>query len=176
MLQWCKAWFSYRGGMDHEAPQSLTPISSHASFWEGCGTLLRPQDDPALFGPSDADLYFEAGGRPRFYVMRIRRRPPLLKAMTRHHRVSQCLGSADAQPWWLAMAPSTDSGCPPPTSSIVLIKLQPGEAFKIHPGTWHAGPFIRDQSALFFNLELRTTNEDDHNSLSLEQLLVLNLI
>ncbi|MGB0275933.1 MAG: hypothetical protein ACPF90_04560 [Synechococcus sp.] len=74
------------------------------------------------------------------------------------------------------MAPSTDSGCPPPASSIALIKFQAGEAFKLHPGTWHAGPFVQEQSALFFNLELRTTNEDDHNSLALAQLLRLNLI
>ena len=162
--------------MDHQEIQSLKPISSESPWLERCGTLLRPQDDPAVFGPADADLYFDAEGRPRFYVMRIRRRPPVLKAMTRHHRVSQCLGSADAQPWWLAMAPSTDSGNPPPASSIALIKLQAGEAFKLHQGTWHAGPFIGEQSALFFNLELSTTNEDDHNSLPLGQLLRLNLI
>ena len=162
--------------MDHAETQSLTPISSQTGWLDRCGTLLRPQDDPAWFGPNDADLYFEAEGLPRFYVMRVRRRPPILKAMTRHHRVSQCLGSADAQPWWLALAPSTDSGCPPPASSIALIKLEPGEAFKLHPGTWHAGPFIREESALFFNLELRTTNADDHNSQALGRLLYLSLV
>ena len=162
--------------MNEQGNQSLTPISSDSPWLERCGTLLRPQNDPAVFGPADADLYFDADGRPRFYVMRIRRRPSVLKVMTRHHRVSQCLGSADAKPWWLAMAPSTESGCPPPASSIALIKFQPGEAIKLHPGTWHAGPFVREQSALFFNLELRTTNEDDHNSLALEHLLHLHLI
>ena len=106
----------------------------------------------------------------------IKRLHPQHRPQNQHHRVSQCLGSADAQPWWLAMAPSTDSGCPPPASSIALIKFQAGEAFKLHPGTWHAGPFVQEQSALFFNLELRTTNEDDHNSLALAQLLRLNLI
>ena len=162
--------------MDHERNQTLTPIASGTSRLESCGTLLRPQDDPALFGSTDADLYFDPAGRPRFYVMRVRRRPPLLKAMTRHHRVSQCLGSADAQTWWLAVAASTEPGCPPAASSIALIKFQPGEAFKLHPGTWHAGPFVQGESALFFNLELRTTNEDDHNCLSLGTTLHLTLI
>jgi len=162
--------------MDHDETLNLEPIASTRSRLERFGTLLRPKDDPALFGSTDADLYFDAAGQPRFYVMRIRRRPPVLKAMTRHHRVSQCLGSADAQPWWLAMAPSTEPSCPPLPSSIVLIKFDPGEAFKLHPGTWHAGPFIDRPSALFFNLELSTTNEDDHNSLSLGQALHLNLI
>ena len=176
LLHWATPWFSYPDGMDHEKTQSLRPIASGTSGLECCGTLLRPQDDPAVFGPTDAELYFDASGRPRFYVMRIRRRPPVLKAMTRHHRVSQCLGSADAQPWWLALAPATDQGCPPPIASIALIKFQPGEAFKLHPGTWHAGPFVQGPSALFFNLELRTTNEDDHNCLSLEKALHLTLI
>ena len=162
--------------MDHAKTQSLKPISSETSGLERCGTLLRAQDDPALFGSSDADLHFDAAGRPRFYVMRIRRRPPVLQAMTRHHRVSQCLGSADAQPWWLAVAPATDPDRPPSTASIALIKFQPGEGFKLHPGTWHAGPFVQGESALFFNLELTTTNEDDHNSLPLEKALYLTLI
>ena len=162
--------------MDFKTTQSLTPIPSGTSGLECCGTLLRPQDDPALFGAADADLYFDAAGQPRFYVMRIRRRPPVLKAMTRHRRVSQCLASADAKTWWLAVAPSTEPGCPPTTSSIALIRFQPGEAFKLHPGTWHAGPFVQEQSALFFNLELTTTNEDDHNSLRLGETLHLTLI
>ena len=80
------AWFSYPDGMDHEETQSLTPIASDSPWLERCGTLLRPQNDPALFGLADADLYFAADGQPRFYVMRIRRRPPVLKSMTRHHR------------------------------------------------------------------------------------------
>ena len=78
--------------MDHETTQRLRPISSETFGLERCGTVLRPQDDPALLGSSDAELHFDAEGRPRFYVMRIRRRPPVLQAMTRHHRVSQCLG------------------------------------------------------------------------------------
>ena len=162
--------------MDHDDAQSLTPISPRASWLERCGTLMRPQDDPALFAPMDADLYFDADGEPRFYVMRIRRRPPILKVMTRHFRVSQCLGSADAQPWWLAIAPPTENSRHPIRESIGLIKLRPGEAIKLHPGTWHAGPFIHGESALFFNLELRTTNEDDHNSLRLEEPFLLNLV
>jgi hypothetical protein len=44
------AWFSYPDGMDHEETQRLTPISSDSPWLERCGTLLRPQNDPALFG------------------------------------------------------------------------------------------------------------------------------
>ena len=59
-------WFSYPDGMDHEETQSLTPIASDSPWLERCGTLLRPQSDPALFGSADADLYFAADGQPRF--------------------------------------------------------------------------------------------------------------
>ena len=161
--------------MNQSARHSLSPITPPASWWERCGTLLHPKDDPACFDASDADLYFDQLGDPRFYLMRIRRRRPVLKTMTRHNRVSQCLGSADAQPWWIAIAPSTYQGCPPPPSSIVLLKINPGEGLKLHPGTWHAGPFIKEQTALFYNLELRTTNLDDHNSCSINDVLMLEL-
>ena len=57
-------WFSYPDGMDHEETQSLTPIASDSPWLERCGTLLRPQSDPALFGSADANLYFAADGQP----------------------------------------------------------------------------------------------------------------
>ena len=175
LLNSAVARFSYPDRMYQPARHSLTPITPQASWWECCGTLLHPKDDPACFDASDADLFFDAVGDPRFYVMRIRRRRPVLTTMTRHDRVSQCLGSADAQPWWIAIAPSTDQGCSPPLSSIVLLKINPGEGLKLHPGTWHAGPFIKQKTALFYNLELRTTNQDDHNSCGLSDVLELKL-
>jgi len=154
----------------------IKPIRPLDPRFSACGTLLLPQNDPARFGPEDAELHFAPGGQPRFYLMRLRRRPPLVAAMTCHHRVSQCLGSADAQPWWLAVAPhhAGDKGlC---SEAVLLLKLLPGEGIKLHPGTWHAGPYVTEPSALFFNLELRTTNEDDHNCRSLDQPLPLALI
>ena len=62
------AWFSYPDGMEHEEIQSLTPISSELPWLERCGTLLRPQGDPAMFGPADADLYFAADEIGRAHV------------------------------------------------------------------------------------------------------------
>ena len=103
LLNSAVARFSYPDWMDQPDRHSLTPITPQASWWGGCGTLLHPKDDPACFDASDADLFFDAVGDPRFYVMRIRRRRPVLTTMTRHHRVSQCLGSADAQPGGLQL-------------------------------------------------------------------------
>ena len=150
----------------------------HESRFSSCGTLLLPQDDPSPFGSQDAELHFDADGHPRFSLMRLRRRPPVLAALTSHQPVRQCLGSADAQAWWLAVAPP---GPPRADGSIasdqvLLVKLLAGEGVKLHPGTWHAGPFLNTSSALFFNLELRTTNEDDHNCRSVDQPRPLALI
>ena len=75
---------------------ALQPIRPDDSRFASCGTHLLPQSDPSPFGPQDAELHFDAGGHPRFYLMRLRRRPAVLAAMTSHQRVSQCLGSADA--------------------------------------------------------------------------------
>ena len=157
-------------------PDLIKPIRPQDPRFAACGTLLLPQDDPARFGPEDAELHFAPDGQPRFYLMRLRRRPPLVAAMTCHHRVSQCLGSADAQPWWLAVAAPEATGTGLNAGSVLLLKMLPGEGVKLHPGTWHAGPYVSKPSALFFNLELRTTNADDHNCRPLDQPLPLALI
>ena len=157
---------------------ALQPVRPDDPRFANCGTLLLPQDDPSPYGPQDADLHFDPDGNPRFYLMRLRRRPPVLAAMTSHQRVSQCLGSADAQPWWLAVAPPGPPGPDGAVASdqVLLVKLLPGEGIKLHRGTWHAGPFLTTPSALFFNLELRTTNDDDHNCRSVDQPRPLALI
>jgi len=54
-------------------------------------------------------------------------------------------------------------------STVQLVKVQPGEAVKLHQGTWHAGPFFLTPTALFFNLELSDTNLIDHNSQPLKR-------
>ena len=157
-------------------PDLIKPIRPQDPRFAACGTLLLPQDDPARFGSDDAELHFAPDGQPRFYLMRLRRRPPLVAAMTCHHRVSQCLGSADAQPWWLAVAAPEAGSTGLDARSVLLLKMLPGEGVKLHPGTWHAGPYVSEPSALFFNLELRTTNNDDHNCRPLDQPLPLALI
>ena len=151
----------------------LQPVDARDPRFAVCGTLLEPQDDPARFGSHDAELAFEPGDQPRFYVMRLRRRPAQVSAMTCHRRVSQCLGSAEGLPFWMVVAPPGESV---DAQALLLVKLQPGEGIKLHPGTWHAGPYFAAASALFFNLELRMTNENDHNATPLEQPRALALI
>jgi len=46
---------------------------------------------------------------------------------------------------------------------------------KLHPGTWHDGPFFAADTALFFNLELSDTNLTDHDCQPLATSLKLQL-
>lgn len=151
----------------------LQPVDVRDPRFAVCGTLLEPQDDPARFGLQDATLHFDQADHPRFYLMRLRRRPPKVAAMTRHRLVSQCLGSADAQPFWMVVAPLGDVIA---AEALLLVKLHPGEGIKLHPGTWHAGPYFFESTALFFNLELSRTNENDHNATALKKARSLALI
>ena len=139
----------------------LHPVRPDDSRFGRCGTHLRAQDDPARFGSGDAELHFDGADQPRFYVMRVKRRPAVVAAMTCHHRVSPCLCSADAYPFWMVVAPP---GASIPEPELMLVKLLPGEGVKLHPGTWHAGPFFTNATALFINPKLSTTNENDHNA------------
>ena len=130
--------------------------------FERFGTAILPIDDMTPHSEIDAELVFD-GTKLRYYVMRLRKRPPILASMTPHSRATQCLGSADAKAWWMAVA---DPALRPEEldfTSVNLVEVQPGEGVKLHQGTWHAGPYFLSSSALFFNLELSDTNLTDHN-------------
>ena len=69
---------------------TLTSLPLQNCRFERFGTAITPVDDMTPHSDVDAHLKFE-GADLRYYV-------------TRHHRATQCLGSVDAQPWWLAVA------------------------------------------------------------------------
>ncbi|MGC6482248.1 MAG: ureidoglycolate lyase [Synechococcus sp.] len=142
--------------------------------FERFGTAILPVDDMTPAGPAEAQLLFD-GDNIRYYLMRLRSRPAVVGSMTRHRRATQCLGSADAQPWWLAVAEPMHRATDLDHTTVQLVKIQPGEALKLHQGTWHAGPFFQTPTALFFNLELSDTNQNDHNCQSLPRQLRLTL-
>lgn len=142
--------------------------------FERFGTAILPIDDMTPAGPAEASLQFD-GDNLRYYLMRLQSRPPVVGSMTRHLRATQCLGSADAQPWWLAVAEAKRSADELDHTTVQLVKIEPGEALKLHQGTWHAGPFFHTPTALFFNLELSDTNQTDHNCQTLANKLRLTL-
>ena len=154
--------------------ETLTALSLHQCDFTRFGTAILPIDDMTPHSSCDAELKFN-GDNLRYYVMRLHRRAAVLGSMTRHIQATQCLGSADAQPWWLAVATAKLQSEQLDHSTVQLVKVQPGEAVKLHQGTWHAGPFFLATTALFFNLELSDTNLVDHNSQPLNQKLKLQL-
>ena len=154
--------------------ETLTALSLDQCDFTRFGTAILPVDDMTPHSSCDAELKFN-GDNLRYYVMRLHRRAAVLGSMTRHIQATQCLGSADAQPWWLAVATAKLQSEQLDHSTVQLVKVQPGEAVKLHQGTWHAGPFFLATTALFFNLELSDTNLVDHNSQPLNQKLKLQL-
>ena len=65
--------------------------------------FIGPIDDMKAFDSEDARLNL-ANGTPRFYIMRLPAKPEGLAftQITRHFRVTQCLGSLTPQDWCAA--------------------------------------------------------------------------
>ena len=91
--------------------------------FERFGAAILPVEDMTPAGPEEARLLF-AGAALRYYLMRLQSRPPVVGSMTRHLRATQCLGSADAQPWWLAVAEPTRSAEELDHTTVQLVKVE----------------------------------------------------
>ena len=152
--------------------QSIRSLSiTDASFLD-YGQAITPVGDLTPYGNQDAKLYFDAG-IIRFYIMNLENPGETLTAMTRHTHCSQCLASADAEPWWIA-APNLKRD-QIDKSTIRLFRVEPRQAIKLTPGTWHAGPYFQTATAMFYNLELSNTKVKDHLTRKLEQAISLEL-
>ena len=142
-------------------PESIAPY----------GTLITPGADGAPFGAADAML--ELGqGTPRFYIMRLSARPLLIKGITRHGRVTQCLASTNGADWFIGLAPPSP-GMDAPADPIRVFRIPGGTALALKAGSWHAGPFFTAATQDFFNLELTDTNETDHHTAKLDAAIVI---
>src|ERR1700730_6551978 len=133
------------------------------------GDLSPPTKDGVPFGSDDAMLDV-AGGIPRLYIMRLPRRGLVVRQITRHRAVTQCLAAMGGKSWLMAVAPPQEFERPtaaPALAGIVGL-LAPGTvAVNLPRGTWHAGPFFEDAEISFLNLELSDTNEVDHQNANL---------
>jgi ureidoglycolate hydrolase len=133
------------------------------------GEFITAGPDDAVFGPGDARLDL-AHGRPRFYIMHLERQPGVFDHITRHCKVTQCLGAMMGHEWWIAVAPpgrADDPSARPNPDAIAAFRV-PGDGFiKLHVGTWHAGPYFAAAAVDFFNLELADTNQADHQTCDL---------
>lgn len=148
------------------------PITSPAFL--DYGQPITPVGDLTPYGEEDAHLYFDQGPI-RFYIMNLDNPGGSVQALTRHTHCSQCLASADSEPWWIAVAaPHLDSD-QIDLSSIRLFRVEPRQAIKLAPGTWHAGPYFNTSTAMFYNLELSNTKVADHMTRRLEHTIDLQL-
>jgi len=151
----------------------MTPATATPETIAPYGTLVTPGEDGAPFGPADASLDLTQG-TPRFYIMRLTARPLVIKGITRHARVTQCLASANGADWFIGLAPPSP-GHDSPTDPIQVFRIPGGTALALRAGTWHAGPFFTAPTQDFFNLELADTNIDDHHTVRLDQVFGLRL-
>lgn len=142
----------------------VTPILATPETIAPFGTLVQPGEDGTPFGPQDAVLDL-GQGTPRFYIMRLPHRPLLIRGITRHVRVTQCLASADGADWFIGLAPAD---APLTAEGITCFRIPGGTALCLTKGTWHAGPFFTAEQQDFFNLELSDTNETDHDTVRID--------
>ncbi|WP_207476470.1 ureidoglycolate lyase [Arenibaculum pallidiluteum] len=147
----------------------LDPVSREA--FAPFGDLIEASEDGVPFGAQDARLDL-SGGTPRFYIMRLHGKPPVVRRITRHRNVTQCLASVGGRPWFLAVAApdGLDDPAAEPSPDGIRGFLIPGDvAVALRKGTWHAGPFFEGDELSFFNLELSDTNEVDHHNAHLDR-------
>ena len=137
------------------------------------GTLLEPGEDGAAFGAMDAVLHLSAG-TPRFYIMKLKKRPMAVTRITRHLAVTQALAALYGKRWYVLLAPPDAPDAPgsinaqPDIGRLQAFFITGSQALVLHRGTWHAGPFFVEDEVDFVNLELSDTNIVDHHSVRLD--------
>uniref|UniRef100_A0A0D9V7G6 Ureidoglycolate hydrolase n=1 Tax=Leersia perrieri TaxID=77586 RepID=A0A0D9V7G6_9ORYZ len=156
-------------------PESFAPF----------GQVIAATPDGDEFGPHDAQLDLSRG-IPRFYIMRLEKRPLKFHTITHHASVTQCLGSIGGEDWYLGVArPSiVEDGAqehggdgrkpvqsraghyylPPDPAEVRVFRVSGAKFLKLHIGTWHAGPQFKADAVDFYNLELSNTNIVDHTT------------
>ena len=145
--------------------QAATPANISAY-----GTLLEPAVDGVAFGMSDAMLHLTAG-TPRFYLMKLEKRPMAVTRITRHLAVTQCLAALNGKSWYILLAPPDEPDNPaalPDLSRLQAFCISGSQALALHRSTWHAGPYFLEDRVDFVNLELSDTNVVDHHTVRLD--------
>jgi ureidoglycolate hydrolase len=148
--------------------EALNPLTLTRKSFAPFGEVIAPIPNNAPYGTQDVHLKL-SGPTARFYVMTVAQGGSCITQITRHQRCTQCLGSVEAQPWWLVVAPPTGPDDIPTRDQLRLFHIPGDLGVKLHVGTWHAGPLLASirPSGLFYNLELHDTNVSDRDSYEL---------
>lgn len=137
------------------------PLVSAAAF-RPYGQVIYATRDGKPYDAEDAQLELSQG-IPRFYILRLHQRGQKFSRMTRHLRCTQCLGALANKAWSIAVARPTAADRPA-LADIAAFQI-PGDCFiKLEVGTWHAGPYFKQDFVDFYNLELSDTNLTDHQT------------
>jgi ureidoglycolate lyase len=140
---------------------TLTVAELTSEAFAPFGTIGLPLADGG-HGTGDVPLDL-SHGRPRFYIMRLEGRAGLaFEQLARHDRVTQCLGTIDGLPWFIAVAPAEIAA--PAPGDIRAFRVPPQCFIALARGTWHAGPYFSEGQRDFYNLELADTNTADYTT------------
>ena len=134
------------------------------------GKLLEPLGDGVAFGALDAQLQLGLG-TPRFYLMKLTKRPMAVTRITRHLAVTQALASLNGKRWYVLLAPPDEPDNPqalPNVDRLQAYCITGSQALVLHRSTWHAGPYFLEEEVDFVNLELSDTNVVDHHNARLD--------
>jgi ureidoglycolate hydrolase len=127
--------------------QSITPGN-----FRPYGQVIFPRQDGNPFDAEDAQLILDRGA-PRFYIMHLHYRGMKFHQINRHLHSTQCLGSLEGKEWLIAVCSPNNDVDIPDLKDIAAFRI-PGNCFiKLNIGTWHAGPYFKDKSVNFYNLE-----------------------
>ncbi|KAG0451493.1 hypothetical protein HPP92_026186 [Vanilla planifolia] len=162
----------------------LRPIDATPESFADFGQVISASGERQQYGPNDAQLELHRG-TPRFYIMHLEDRKLEFSRITHHASVTQCLGSASGEVWYLGVAKSSilegsnlnegsgqmsiQSRCghsyiPPCLDDVCIFRVTGSKFLKLHRGAWHAGPLFKTKAMDFYNLELSDTNIVDHTT------------
>ncbi|MFN3361873.1 MAG: Ureidoglycolate hydrolase [Pseudanabaenaceae cyanobacterium] len=144
--------------------KSCTLIDPHS--FRPFGQVIYPTIDGREWEEGEASLDLSQG-TPRVYIMELQSQGLVFDRITQHRRVTQCLGAVGGQEWFLGVASPSIAPEELSVEDVHLFRIAGACLVKLEVGTWHAGPFFRAPTMLFFNLELRDTNINDHHSIQL---------
>ena len=91
-------------------------------------------------------------------------------SLTRHAKVTQCLGALGDESFYLVVHAPTDA---PSLGGARAFEVPPRHFVKLHRGTWHHGPVFRKEEMTFVNLELSDTNVEDHTSVAIDEAAII---
>jgi 2-polyprenyl-6-methoxyphenol hydroxylase-like FAD-dependent oxidoreductase/ureidoglycolate hydrolase len=147
-------------------PLALRAVTVTSENFAPFGQVICESLDGDVFSPASDAVLNLSQGTPRFYLMKLQGgRPMQADRITRHCRVTQCLGALGSEEdFYLVVHQPNDH---PTLEGLKAFRIPPRHFVKLHVGTWHVGPMWcgPEMDRTFMNLELVDTNVVDHDTI-----------